>query len=39
MQSKDRIRIQHILDEAEEASKYTEGISFKEFVENGNGSN
>lgn len=35
MQSKDRIRVQHILDEANEACKYTEGISFNEFVEDG----
>jgi len=35
MQSKDRIRVQHILDEAGEAFKYTEGISFDEFVEDG----
>lgn len=35
MQSKDRIRVQYILDEANEACKYTEGISFNEFVEDG----
>jgi uncharacterized protein with HEPN domain len=35
MQSKDRIRIQHILDEAEEASKYIEAISFEEFIKDG----
>ncbi len=35
MQSKDRIRMQHILDEANEARKYVEGISFDEFVEDG----
>jgi uncharacterized protein with HEPN domain len=35
MQSKDRIRVQHILDEAAEACKYAEGISFDEFVEDG----
>jgi uncharacterized protein with HEPN domain len=35
MQSKDRIRVQHILDEAGEVFKYTEGISFDEFVEDG----
>ncbi|MBA3019382.1 MAG: DUF86 domain-containing protein [Desulfobacteraceae bacterium] len=35
MQSKDRIRVRHILDEANEASKYAEGISFDEFVEDG----
>ena len=35
MQSKDRIRIQHILDEAGEACKYMEGFSFNEFVEDG----
>lgn len=27
--------MQHILDEAEEACKYTDGISFEEFVEDG----
>ena len=35
MQSKDRIRVRHILDEANEACKYVEGISFDEFVEDG----
>ena len=35
MQSKDRIRLRHILDEAGEACKYAEGISFDEFVEDG----
>jgi uncharacterized protein with HEPN domain len=35
MQSKDRIRVHHILDEAEEASKYTEGLSFEEFIKDG----
>ncbi|MBC8417416.1 MAG: hypothetical protein H8E10_02330 [Desulfobacterales bacterium] len=35
MQSNDRIRVQHILDEAGEACKYAEGISFDEFVEDG----
>jgi len=30
MQSNDRIRVQHILDEACEACKYAEGISFDE---------
>ena len=35
MQSKDRIRVQHILDEANEACKYAKGISFDEFVEDG----
>jgi len=35
MQSKDRIRVRHILDEAGEACKYAEGISFDEFVEDG----
>ena len=35
MQSKDRIRVQHILDEAGEACKYAEGILFNEFVEDG----
>jgi uncharacterized protein with HEPN domain len=35
MQSKDRIRVQHILDEAGEACKYAKGISFDEFVEDG----
>mgnify|MGYP005633856983 CR=1 FL=1 len=29
MQSKNRIRVQHILDEAGEACKYSEGISFE----------
>ena len=32
MQSEDRIRIQHIIDEAGEACKYAEGLSFEEFV-------
>ena len=35
MQSKDRIRVRHILNELGEACKYTEGISFDEFVEDG----
>ncbi len=35
MQSKDRIRVQHILDEANEACKYAEIISSNEFVEDG----
>ncbi len=35
MQSKDRIRVRHILDEAGEACKYAEAISFDEFVEDG----
>ncbi|MBU1905230.1 MAG: hypothetical protein KJ573_16765 [Proteobacteria bacterium] len=35
MQSKDIIRLRHILDEAGEACKYAEGISFDEFVEDG----
>lgn len=35
MQSENRIRMQHILDEANEACKYVKGISFDEFVEDG----
>ncbi len=35
MQSKDIIRVRHIIDEAGEACKYVEGISFDEFVEDG----
>ena len=35
MQSQDRIRVRHILDEAIEACKYTEGILFDEFVKDG----
>ena len=35
MQSNDRIRVQHILNEAGEACKYAEGMSFDEFVEDG----
>jgi len=32
MQSEDKIRVQHILDEAAEACRYAEGITFDEFV-------
>ena len=32
MQSKDRIRVQHILDEADEVCKYAEGISFDDLL-------
>ena len=35
MQSEDRIRVQHILDEAGEACHYIEGITFDEFVTEG----
>ncbi len=35
MHSKDRIRLQHILDEAAEVSKYTDALSFEEFVIDG----
>jgi uncharacterized protein with HEPN domain len=35
MRSEDRIRVQHILDEAAEISKYTDVISFGEFVNDG----
>jgi len=35
MQSKDIIRVRHIIDEAGEACKYAEGISLDEFVEDG----
>ena len=35
MQSNDRIRMQHILDEADEVTKYTDVISFEEFVNDG----
>ena len=35
MQSNDSIRVQHILDEAGEACKYAEDISFDEFLRDG----
>jgi uncharacterized protein with HEPN domain len=35
MQSEDRIRVQHILDEANEACHYVEGITFDEFFKEG----
>ncbi len=35
MQSEDRIRVQHIVDEASEVQKYTDNISFEEFVQDG----
>ena len=35
MQSKDRIRVQHILDEAAEACHYLEDITFDEFIKEG----
>ncbi|MDO9580893.1 MAG: DUF86 domain-containing protein [Bacteroidales bacterium] len=35
MQSKDIIRLRHIIDEADEACKYAEGISLDEFVKDG----
>lgn len=35
MQPEDKIRLQHILDEANEVRKYTQDISFKEFVTEG----
>lgn len=35
MQTEDRIRILHILDEASEACKYTDGLSFDEFLRDG----
>jgi len=35
MQSEDKIRLQHILDEAGEVCNYTEGVSFDEFVKDG----
>lgn len=35
MRSKDKIRIQHILDEAGEAFSYLEGLLFEEFVQDG----
>lgn len=33
MQSEDKIRVQHILDEAAEACRYVEGITFDEQLE------
>ena len=35
MRSEDIIRLKHIIEEAMVACKYTEGISFEEFVEDG----
>ncbi|MDY7030723.1 MAG: DUF86 domain-containing protein [Thermodesulfobacteriota bacterium] len=35
MQPEDRIRVQHILDEAGEACHYIQGITFDEFVKEG----
>ncbi len=35
MQSEDKIRLQHILDEANEACQYIEGLSFDEFRKDG----
>ena len=35
MHSSDRIRVRHIIDEANEVSKYTDAISFEEFVDDG----
>ncbi len=35
MQTEDRIRILHILDEANEACTYTDGLSFDEFLRDG----
>ena len=35
MQSEDKIRLQHILDEANEARQFIEGLSFDEFQEDG----
>jgi len=35
MQSEDKIRLQHILDEANEAGRYIEGFSFDEFRKDG----
>ena len=35
MHSEDKIRLLHILEEADEACKYVEGVLFEEFVEDG----
>jgi uncharacterized protein with HEPN domain len=35
MQSEDKIRLHHILDEANEACQYVEGLSFDEFRKDG----
>ena len=35
MRSKDKIRVQHILDEAGEAYSYVENLIFEEFVQDG----
>jgi uncharacterized protein with HEPN domain len=35
MQSEDKVRLLHILDEANEACKYAENISFDEFLKDG----
>ena len=35
MQSEDKIRLHHILDEANEACQYVEGLSFDEFKKDG----
>ena len=35
MRSEDRIRLKHLLSEAQEACKYIKGISFEEFVQDG----
>ncbi len=35
MRSEDRIRLQHILEEANEACKYAKDISLEEFLQDG----
>jgi uncharacterized protein with HEPN domain len=35
MQPEDKVRLQHILDEANEACKYVEDISYDEFLKDG----
>lgn len=35
MRPEDKVRLQHVLDEANEACKYAEDISFNEFLKDG----
>jgi len=35
MRPEDRVRLQHILEEAGEACKYAEGLSFEAFAQDG----
>ncbi len=35
MRPEDKVRLQHILDEADEACKYAKDISFEEFLKDG----